>query len=149
MHFELQEDYFLSLSHFLHSWAILPLHHPTKDWRFVCLFVYLFFFQGCTHGIWRFPGQWSNPSHSCWPMAQSQQCRTQASSVTSITAHGNARSLTERGQRSNLQPHGYQLDLFPLCHNGNSYLFLIELKEFQVSLQRAVVKCTLAGTKMK
>ena len=40
MHFELQEDYFLSLSHFLHSRAT-PLHHLTKDWRFVCLFVCL------------------------------------------------------------------------------------------------------------
>ena len=27
---------------------------------------------------------------------------------------------TEPGQGSNLQPHGYYLDSFPLCHNGNS-----------------------------
>ena len=27
---------------------------------------------------------------------------------------------TEQGQVSNLHPHGYELDLFPLCHNGNA-----------------------------
>ena len=27
---------------------------------------------------------------------------------------------TEQGQGLNSHPHGYQLDLFPLCHNGNS-----------------------------
>ena len=27
--------------------------------------VYLFFFYGCTHGTWQFPGQGLNPRYSC------------------------------------------------------------------------------------
>ena len=56
-------------------------------------------------------------------MAQPQQRQIRAESAN-YTAHGNARSLTyrARGQGSNPSPHGYWLDLFPLCHNGNSIL---------------------------
>ena len=35
----------------------------------------LFIYFGCTHGIWLFQGQGSNPSCSCWPMPLLQQCQ--------------------------------------------------------------------------
>ena len=35
---------------------------------------FFFFFQGCTCGIWKFPGQRVNHSCSCQPMPQPQQC---------------------------------------------------------------------------
>ena len=46
--------------------------------RFISALFYLFTyfaFQGCSHGIWRFPGQSSNWSYSYWPMLQPQQHR--------------------------------------------------------------------------
>ena len=38
------------------------------------IFMYLFNFQCCTHGMWKFPGQGLNWSNSCWPTPQPQQC---------------------------------------------------------------------------
>ena len=32
---------------------------------------------------------------------------------------------TEQGQGSNLQPHGSSLDTFPPCHDGNSYICIL------------------------
>jgi len=54
----------------------------------VCLCVV--FFYGHTCSIWRFPGQRSNRSCSCWPTPQLQQCWIGASSAAYTTAHGNA-----------------------------------------------------------
>ena len=55
---------------------------------------YLLSFQGHTRGVWKFPGQGSNPSCYCWPAPQPQQHRIRAVSVTYTTAHGNASSST-------------------------------------------------------
>ena len=52
-------------------------------------------FSGCTHSTWRFPGQGSNQSCSCWPMPQPQQCQIWAMSVTYSTAHSNVGSLPQ------------------------------------------------------
>ena len=58
----------------------------------VFLFFFFFFFYGCTHSIWKFPGQRLNQSCSCQPTPQ--QRRIQATSVTYTTVPGNTRSLT-------------------------------------------------------
>ena len=63
----------------------------------------------------------SNPSYSCQPIPQPQQCRIPASSVTYTTANGQRPSLDPlskaRDRTCNLLvPSG----LFPLRHNGNS-----------------------------
>jgi len=69
---------------------------------FACLFVF-----GCTHGIWKFPGQGSNPSHSC---------------DLHTTACSNAASLTQcAGLR--IEPVASQRQcciLNPLSHSRNS-----------------------------
>ena len=52
-------------------------------------------FQARTHGIWRFPGQESSRSCSCWPTPQPQQLGIQIASAAYTTAHGNSRSLTQ------------------------------------------------------
>ena len=71
--------------------------------RFISGFFCLFFaFLGRTHGIWKFPGQGSKWSCSCWPTPQSQQCQIQAVSAMPDP------QPSERGQGSNLHPHGYQ-----------------------------------------
>ena len=87
------------------------LDHTVVQFQFFeeALYCYFFFFlfQGCTCGIWKFPGQGSNQSCSCQPTPLPQQCGIQTMSVTYSTAHGNARSQpTERGQVLNLRPHG-------------------------------------------
>ena len=46
-------------------------------------------FQGLTCSIWRFPGQGSSWSCSCWSMPEPQQCGILAASATYTTAHGN------------------------------------------------------------
>ena len=64
-----------------------------------CLSFFFFFlsffcnFLGRSHGIWRFPGQGYNWSHSHWPTPEPQQRGIQATSSTYTTAHGNTRSL--------------------------------------------------------
>ena len=57
-------------------------------------FIYFYFFQGCTRGIWKFPGQRSNWSFTCWPTPQPQQHRIQATSVIYAKACSNIGSLT-------------------------------------------------------
>ena len=44
-------------------------------------------------GVWKFPGQGSNQSCSCWPMAEPWQSRIRAPSLNYTTAHGNTGSL--------------------------------------------------------
>lgn len=58
---------------------------------FVCV---SFLKNGCTYGIWRFPGQESNWSSSCWPTPQTQQHRIQPTfaSTTYAVACSNAGS---------------------------------------------------------
>ena len=51
-------------------------------------------FEGCTQGIWMFPG--SNQSCSCWPTPQPQQHGIWAASTTYTTGHGNALPHWER-----------------------------------------------------
>ena len=60
-------------------------------------------FYGCTHSIWRFPGEGSNRGCSCWPQPQPQPHGIRATSVTCTTTHGNARSLAHRG-RPGIEP---------------------------------------------
>ena len=60
--------------------------------RVFCLFVYFAF--RATPWQWRFPGEGSNQSYSCWPQPQPQQCTIRSASVSYTTAEGNARSLT-------------------------------------------------------
>ena len=63
-----------------------------------------------------------------------QQCQIRAVSAIYTTAHGSAGSLTHwvRGQGWNPQRHGPQLDLFPLCHDRNSYLVYFKDPHFRV-----------------
>ena len=62
------------------------------NWRVEAyLFLFFPFLQGCTCGIWRFPGQGSNQNCSRRPTPQPQ---IQAASVTYTPAHGNTGSLT-------------------------------------------------------
>ena len=61
---------------------------------FSLFFLFLFAFEDCTCGIWKFPGLGSNWSCSYWPKPQLQQCQIQAKSVTYTTACGNPESLT-------------------------------------------------------
>ena len=59
--------------------------------RFLFLLAHsLFFFQGCTHGMWKFPGQELNQSYSCRPTPKQHGIRVV--SATYITAHSNAGS---------------------------------------------------------
>ena len=74
-------------------------------------FFFFFLFQGCACGIWRFPGQESNQSYSCWPKPQLMAMP----------------DPTGRGQGSNPQPHRSQSDSFPLCQDGKSRNSCFEL----------------------
>ena len=58
------------------------------------IYYYYYFFLSFWGHIWRFPGQGSNRSCSCWLTPQTQRRQIRASSVTYTTAHGNAGSLT-------------------------------------------------------
>ena len=75
-----------------------------------------FFFQGCTHSLWKFPGQGWNQSCSCQPMLQPQQCGIQLTPQFMATSDP---PPTEQSQGWNPCPHGYQSDSFPLSHDGN------------------------------
>ena len=66
-------------------------------------FFFFFAFQGHTRSIWKFPDQGSNPSYSCWPTPQPQQCVIQAKFATYNTAPRNAGSLTHR-ERPGIKP---------------------------------------------
>ena len=83
---------------------ITPKKKPKRDnWKkknwfifLFCLFVCLSF-EGCTHSIWRFPGQGSNQSFSCYLVPQPQKCRIWAMSASytrADVAQGNVGSLT-------------------------------------------------------
>ena len=61
--------------------------------QFKITFFFSLSFEGCTHSIWRFPGQKSNWSCCHRPTPEPQQCGIQAVSVTYTTAQGNAGSL--------------------------------------------------------
>ena len=47
----------------------------------------------------------------------------------------------EQGQGSNLNPHGYQSDSFPLCHDGNSLftLFNVAVRKFRITYVLCIV----------
>ena len=59
-------------------------------------FIYLFIFAFKGHGCstWKFPGEGSNRSYSCWPIPQPQQWGFWALSATYTAAHSNTGSLT-------------------------------------------------------
>ena len=90
-------------------------------WLFF-LFFFFFPFYSHTRGIWKFPGQGSNRSYSCWPTPQPQQHQIQAESVTYATAHGNTGSLTHWA-KPGVEPASSQRQcwvLNPMSHNRNS-----------------------------
>ena len=88
----------------LHSYQgsvslFFPFFKLLLRYSFIYLLIYIIIiiaFQGYTRGIWKFPGQGLNQSHSHWPTPQLlQQKRVfQAASVTYTTAQGNAISGT-------------------------------------------------------
>ena len=57
-------------------------------------YYYYYAFQGCTCGIWMFPGQGANQSCSCQPTQQPQQHRIPAVTEIYIVTCGNTGSLT-------------------------------------------------------
>ena len=63
----------------------------------------LFVFQGRTGGIWKFPGQGSDWSCSCWPAPQPEQHGIQATSAAYTTAQGDTGYLTHRA-RPGIEP---------------------------------------------
>ena len=69
-----------------------------QNLSFFFFFFFFFFlsFWGCTHCIWRFPGQGSNWSCSHRPIPWPQQHEIQAESATYTTAHDNNRSLIDQ-----------------------------------------------------
>ena len=76
----------------------------------VCLFVYCLF-QGRAHSLWRFPGQGSNWSCSCWPTPQPQQCWV-------------PNPLSEAVQKRNLlKSHTCQLGLVTTCRGKDCSSF--------------------------
>ena len=55
------------------------------SFRYDDFYFYFFIFlsfQGCTSGIWKFPGQGLNRNCRCWPTPQPQHLRIQAASAT-------------------------------------------------------------------
>ena len=97
---------------------------------FVCLSVCLFAFQVRTCGIWKFPGQGSNQNCSPGPMPEPQQREIRAHLRPTPQLRATLEPYPpEGGQGSNPHPHGYQLDSFPLHHDGNAsiFLFLVSL----------------------
>ena len=71
----------------LFIWTLAICECPVFSFLFVGLFLS---FGGHTCGIWRFPGEGSNRSYSCWPMPEWEQCQILAMSETYTTAHHNA-----------------------------------------------------------
>ena len=77
-------------------------HHSQLDSFLLChnrnswdgIFFIFAISLGHSCGIWRFPGQGSNRSYSCWPVPQPQQHEILAVSSTYTTAQGNVGSLT-------------------------------------------------------
>ena len=75
--------------------------NPIWAW-FMIFFIYcwfwlvIFFFQGHTLGIWRFPVEELNRSCSCQPTPMPQQHQIPAMTATCITAHSNAGFLTHQ-----------------------------------------------------
>ena len=70
-------------------------------------------------------------SCSCRPTPQPQQCEIWDTSVTYTQLMAMLDPWpTEQGQGSNLHPHGYQSDLFLLCHNRNSLDLTFKIKRF-------------------
>ena len=67
--------FYLSINPFMTIWvAFTPLLLWIMLWikiykySHIYIFFLFFLFEGCTHCIWRFRGQGSNRSCSCWPL---------------------------------------------------------------------------------
>ena len=67
----------------------------TQHWIYI-----FFFFFGCTHGIQKFPGQVSNPSHSCNPL----HICTNATALTHCAGLGIKPVPLQRQARSLINP---------------------------------------------
>ena len=53
---------------------------------YITFFFFVFLsFSGCTKGTWRFPGQGSNQSCSCWPTPRPQQCQISATAMPDLS----------------------------------------------------------------
>ena len=100
-------------------------YHLTFNKYFFPFFFFFWSFQGCTPGIWRFPGQGSNWRCCCRPMPGPQHCQIRAAFAIYTTAHSNTESLT-RWARPGIEPAtSWFLDrIILLCHDGNSFSFL-------------------------
>ena len=92
-------------------------------------FFVIFLFQGCNHGIWKFPDEGLNPSHShsnarselhLWPIPQLKATLDP--------------KPTERVQGSNLSPHECQSVLFPLSHDGHSLMYIFHQMSYSAYL---------------
>ena len=85
---------------------------------------------GFTWDIWKFPGEGSNQSCS-WQHSHGKTGSKLHLQPTSQFMATQDPQPTEQGQGSNPHPHGYELGLSPLSHEGNSMkktlAFLIEL----------------------
>ena len=59
-----------NISHVLNiTYMLLSLKFISQSWISTLNFIYI------SHGIWKFPGQGSNGSCSCWPSQQVQPCQ--------------------------------------------------------------------------
>ena len=78
------------LGHLCSNLCLTLFLSPYLSFTYATSFLF-FLFWGCTRSKWKFPGQRSNRSCSCWP--QPQQCGIRATFVTYAAPHGNTGSL--------------------------------------------------------
>ena len=79
------------------------------------LFCFVFAFQGCICSIWKFPGQGSNQSCSCWAIPQPQQCQI----LNPLRGQGSTHILMDTSWVCN-----------PLSHNGDSQKYSVFISYF-------------------
>ena len=84
--------YFFSSFRFLITNPSRNYHLFQSCLAYVCMYSLMYLCR--THGIWKFPGEGSHLSYSCWPTPQRQQHGIWAASVTYTTAHSNTGCLT-------------------------------------------------------
>ena len=85
------------------SWMIIHGLGSCILFYFILFYFILLSFWGCTPSIWKFPGEGSNKSHSCWPMPQPQPQQHGIWAMSYTTAHRNSGSLTH-GMRPGIKP---------------------------------------------
>ena len=120
------------------NWLVLQKRVAPKSWRTcehpvdvghkVDLDFFFFAFQHHACSIWKFPGSRGRiGAGKCPPTPQPQDARSK------LCLRPPPRFLasldpqpTEQAQGLNPHSHGYQLNLFPLHHNGNSYIWILK-----------------------